>query len=117
MRDGLRLGALKPHVAGLVLEKVAVALEPALLARTEVLRRRTTAGEEAQRNEQVHVDPDEAVGILMAQLRGDDRAPVAALGRKLFVAEHGLHQLHPEIGGGSMNESRGCQRSAKRTTR
>ena len=28
------------------------ALEPALLARTEVLRRRTTAGEEAERNEQ-----------------------------------------------------------------
>src|ERR1700737_2538801 len=100
MRDGLRLGALEPHVAGFVIDKVAVALEPALLARTEVLGRRTTAGEKAQRNEQVHVYPDEAVGILVAELRGDDRAPVAALGRELFVAEYVLHQLHPEIGGG-----------------
>jgi len=50
---------LEPHVAGFVIDKVAVALEPTLLARTEVLGRRTTAGEEAQRNEQVHVDPDD----------------------------------------------------------
>src|SRR5260370_11868613 len=97
MRDGLRLGALKPHVAGFVIEKVAVALEPALLARTEVLRRRATAGEEAQRNEQVHVDPDEAVGILMAHLRGDDRPPGAPLGRQLFVAAPVLPPLHPDI--------------------
>jgi len=55
----------------------------------------------------------EAVGILMAQLRGDDRAPVAALGRELFVAEHVLHQFHPEIGSIPVIDSGGGQRRRK----
>src|SRR5208283_4046298 len=49
MRDRLRLGALEPHVAGFVIDKVAVVLEPALFARPEVLGGWPAAGEEAQR--------------------------------------------------------------------
>src|SRR5579885_537700 len=100
MGDSLRLGGLLAHVARLEFEKIAIALEPALFARSIILRRRPAAGKEAERDQQVDMDTDHAIGILVTQLRRNDRAPVAALGREFPVAEHVLHQLYPEIGSG-----------------
>ncbi|MCZ7566403.1 MAG: hypothetical protein M5U08_23525 [Burkholderiales bacterium] len=47
----------------------------------------------APHREQVEVDADRACGKLVAEPRGDERAPVAALRREALVAENLRHQL------------------------
>ena len=42
----------------------------------------------APHGEQIEMDADEALGVAMAQHRGDERAPVAALRAEALVAEH-----------------------------
>src|SRR5713226_173977 len=58
----------------------------------------------------MYMDTDQPISIFMPELRGDDRAPIAALGSELLVAEHVLHQLHPEIGGIPVIDAGGGQR-------
>src|SRR5262249_278431 len=74
-RHRLRFGGLQRHVARFVGYEFAIALEPAFLARTEILGLGAAATEERQRYHQIHVYADHLLGVLVTQLRGDDRAP------------------------------------------
>ena len=59
------------------------------------------------------MDSDHPVGVFVAELRGNQGAPIAALGRKLVVAEHSLHQLDPEVGGAPVVDTGGSQRGGE----
>src|SRR6202011_2966635 len=109
--DGLWLGALKAHVAGFVIEEIAVPLEPSFFTGAEVLWRRTATREKSERDQQMDMDSDQAISVLVAELSGHDRPPISPFCGKFAVAEYILHQLHPQIRGGPVIDTGGGQRS------
>jgi len=51
------------------------------------------------------VRADQVLGVLVRELRGDRRAPVAAVHGERSVAEDGAHQSHPQRGGGTHRDT------------
>ena len=94
VRDGLRPGGHELHVAGQVRVEVRQPAEPGQVPGLQRGDRRRVGG---RGHQHVHVQAEHVLRVEPADLQGDHRAGVAALGEVAVVAE-AAHQLDPGAG-------------------
>jgi hypothetical protein len=95
----LRVGALDGDVAGGVRHPVLRVVEPVPLVRCVLGLAGQLCLEEVQWERQAQVRPDQVLRVLVAELRGDQLAPVATLRAEPVVAQLVAHEPHPQVGG------------------
>ena len=97
----LRVERLHGHVRGV--EPHARQLRPSRLARGQRRQPRVAehpgpvVAEQVQPDRVREVDADHVLRVAVAQLAGDERAPVAALRAVALVAQHAAHERVPEV--------------------
>jgi len=102
------VAAVHGHVGLDVAPGLVGAGQHPLLVLGELVAGRRAATDQPGNDGERHVGADEVLGVGVAELGGDERAPVAALSAEAVVAEHVAHEVHPQLGdAGDVHPQRG----------